>query len=169
MSSYQRTKPRDPPPPIILQDFSSPTLLSLESVTYIRDLVRRAKPRLQLDDQGAFEDFLPDRRKTTGTDALYHNRTAAEFASTLEVWAIRIRTRKFKSIIFIAITNNSKAEYNHLDAFGVTIIPSWNRDVRIVQGLVNLKTRNTGLRVSPVQQFPSCSGSRESESNGSHG
>ncbi|KAM3507393.1 hypothetical protein MY11210_007174 [Beauveria gryllotalpidicola] len=215
---------------------SSPTLLSLESVAYIRDFVRRAKPWIQPDGQEGFEDFLPDdRRKATDTAALYHNRAAAEFATTLEVWAVNsqnqtvedsllrrtpwgihtdraaskwlgmrdgddyiweygtafhnmkpvvsgqretpcepdlphaicyaidstpfddysIRTSEFKSIVFMAIVNNMKAEYNHLDSFGVTVISFWNRDVRIVQGLVNLKTHNIDLRVSPVQQFPS--------------
>ncbi|OAA61401.1 hypothetical protein ISF_05480 [Cordyceps fumosorosea ARSEF 2679] len=65
-----------------------------------------------------------------------------------------IRTSEFKTIVFLALANHIKAEYNHLDSFGVTVISFWDHDVRIVQGLVNLRTRNIDLRVSPVQHFP---------------
>ncbi|KAK8141115.1 hypothetical protein G3M48_000762, partial [Beauveria asiatica] len=190
---------------------SSPTLLSLKGVAYIRDFVRRAKPWIQPDGQEGFEDFLPDDRcKATDTAALY---TIAPRPSSRRPWSDRaaskwlgmrdgddyireygtafhnmkpvvsgqretpcepdlphaicyaidstpfddysIRTSEFKSIVFMAVVNNMKAEYNHLDSFGVTVVSFWNRDVRIVQGLVNLKTHNIDLRVSPVQQFPS--------------
>lgn len=35
----------------------------------------------------------------------------------------------------------------------VTVVSFWDTDVRIVQGLVNLKTRDMDIRVSPVQSF----------------
>ncbi|OAQ96980.1 hypothetical protein LLEC1_06984, partial [Akanthomyces lecanii] len=65
-----------------------------------------------------------------------------------------IRSSELKSIVFLAVVNNMKAEYNHLSSFGVTVISFWNCIVRIVQGLVNLRTLDIDLRVSPPQHFP---------------
>ncbi|KAM0664409.1 hypothetical protein ACQRIU_006991 [Beauveria bassiana] len=64
-----------------------------------------------------------------------------------------LRTSEFKSIVFIAAANKLKAAYKSLDHFGVTVISFWNWEVRIVQGLVNFKTRDVDIRVSPAQGF----------------
>ncbi|EGX87766.1 hypothetical protein CCM_09388 [Cordyceps militaris CM01] len=64
-----------------------------------------------------------------------------------------LRTSEFKSIVFIAAANKLKAAYKDLDYFGVTVVSFFNWEVRIVQGLVNFKTRGVDIRVSPAQSF----------------
>ncbi|KAM3513929.1 hypothetical protein MY11210_002466 [Beauveria gryllotalpidicola] len=64
-----------------------------------------------------------------------------------------LRTSEFKTIVFVAAANKLKAAYKGLDYFGVTVISFWHWEVRIVQGLVNFKTRDVDIRVSPAQGF----------------
>ncbi|EGX88309.1 hypothetical protein CCM_08352 [Cordyceps militaris CM01] len=64
-----------------------------------------------------------------------------------------LRTSELKTIILIAVYNHVKPEYNHLDSFGVTAISFWDRDVRIVQGLVNFRTWDVDVRLTKVQRF----------------
>ncbi|KAJ4152900.1 hypothetical protein LMH87_009419 [Akanthomyces muscarius] len=79
--------------------------------------------------------------------AIYHAVDSTPFDDPI------IRMSEFKSIVFLAIVNNMKPGYNNLDCFGVTVLSFWKTSVRIVQGLVNLKTRNIDPRVSKIQDF----------------
>ncbi|OAA76005.1 hypothetical protein LEL_05689 [Akanthomyces lecanii RCEF 1005] len=63
-----------------------------------------------------------------------------------------LRTSEVKTIVLSALFNHAKPEYNHLDSFGVTAISFWDRDVRVVQGLVNFHTRDVDIRVTEVQR-----------------
>ncbi|KAM3512560.1 hypothetical protein MY11210_003823 [Beauveria gryllotalpidicola] len=99
-----------------------------------------------------FINLLPSKPHQTCPDPLKPHVIYHVIDSTL--WKSgTLRMSEFKAILFIAAANKLKPAYKALDHFAVTVLSFWNWEVRIVQGLVNFKTHNVDIRVSPVESF----------------